>query len=274
MRVVDYAVNAEHPSPSSSSQSAAPLGDYLSSPTRGEVKAADGETARVLSGFCSAGDAWTDGDITRAARLWNEEKLTASGIGERMGRSRSSVCGMISRNRARFSERNGTSGTGRWTQDMLDTARRLHAAGVTQREIAKTVGVSLDRLVRVIDGRRDLFPPRETFAVMPDLEALAEAERREAARRARKRDRELAVRRRLATPPARTTDHAPGLEALFARAAAPESGPCGLMALTARRCKWPVGDPLRVEFHFCGAAIERGKIYCPDHRALATEVAR
>lgn len=248
MRIVEYADGVLHPSPSSASRSAAPVASL-------------------------PGDPWSAAEIDEAARLWNVEKLTASGIGARMRRSRNAVIGMISRNRAKFSERSGTSGTGRWTTEMLDTARRLHALGVKQYEIARTVGVSVQRLARVIDGRRDLFPRRETCAVMPDLAALAEAERREEAARARKNARQLAIRRQLAPAAPRGADYEPGLDALFDRAGKHESGtgdgPCGLMELNERRCRWPVGDPLQAGFHFCGTTIERSKIYCAGHRELA-----
>ncbi len=35
------------------------------------------------------------------------------------------------------------------------------------------------------------------------------------------------------------------------------------------RCQWPLGDPQRDDFQFCGKEIRKGSPYCPDHRLLA-----
>ncbi len=43
----------------------------------------------------------------------------------------------------------------------------------------------------------------------------------------------------------------------------------GLMDLTERTCKWPIGDPSRGEFYFCGHAVVPGKPYCKGHTAAA-----
>ena len=34
-------------------------------------------------------------------------------------------------------------------------------------------------------------------------------------------------------------------------------------------CRWPEGDPKDPNFHFCGEPVAPGKIYCPDHCAIA-----
>jgi len=42
-----------------------------------------------------------------------------------------------------------------------------------------------------------------------------------------------------------------------------------LMELTERTCKWPIGDPSRGEFYFCGHPVVAGKPYCKGHTAAA-----
>ena len=42
-----------------------------------------------------------------------------------------------------------------------------------------------------------------------------------------------------------------------------------LMELTERTCKWPIGDPSRGEFYFCGHPVVPGKPYCKGHTAAA-----
>ncbi|MCQ0990433.1 GcrA family cell cycle regulator [Jiella marina] len=42
-----------------------------------------------------------------------------------------------------------------------------------------------------------------------------------------------------------------------------------LVQLTERTCKWPVGDPLSPDFHFCGDNSGEGTPYCAFHAKLA-----
>ena len=43
----------------------------------------------------------------------------------------------------------------------------------------------------------------------------------------------------------------------------------GLMDLTERTCKWPVGDPATEDFWFCGLPAQSGKPYCDAHVGVA-----
>ncbi|MFW8594573.1 GcrA family cell cycle regulator [Cribrihabitans neustonicus] len=43
----------------------------------------------------------------------------------------------------------------------------------------------------------------------------------------------------------------------------------GLMELTERTCKWPVGDPATEDFWFCGLPTQQGKPYCEAHVGVA-----
>ncbi|MCC1493766.1 GcrA family cell cycle regulator [Cognatishimia sp. F0-27] len=43
----------------------------------------------------------------------------------------------------------------------------------------------------------------------------------------------------------------------------------GLMELTERTCKWPVGDPATPDFWFCGLPTQQGKPYCEAHVGVA-----
>ncbi|SHI58322.1 GcrA family cell cycle regulator [Wenxinia saemankumensis] len=42
-----------------------------------------------------------------------------------------------------------------------------------------------------------------------------------------------------------------------------------LMELTERTCKWPVGDPAKEDFWFCGLPAQAGKPYCEAHVGVA-----
>ncbi|WP_267553275.1 GcrA family cell cycle regulator [Rhizobium rhizogenes] len=49
----------------------------------------------------------------------------------------------------------------------------------------------------------------------------------------------------------------------------PISRRLGLTELTERTCKWPVGDPLKDDFHFCGNESPDSSPYCTYHQRLA-----
>ncbi len=46
-------------------------------------------------------------------------------------------------------------------------------------------------------------------------------------------------------------------------------GAAAIAALEMDSCRWPVGDPGKEGFHFCGAKRMAGKPYCPHHHSMA-----
>lgn len=46
-------------------------------------------------------------------------------------------------------------------------------------------------------------------------------------------------------------------------------GSIGVMQLTARTCRWPIGDPGQPGFHFCGHEPRDGAPYCAYHASIA-----
>ncbi len=46
-------------------------------------------------------------------------------------------------------------------------------------------------------------------------------------------------------------------------------GPFAVNALDAQTCRWPVGDPLRSDFRFCGCSVLASGPYCATHATLA-----
>ncbi|MGU3574491.1 GcrA family cell cycle regulator [Brucellaceae bacterium C25G] len=49
----------------------------------------------------------------------------------------------------------------------------------------------------------------------------------------------------------------------------PISRRLSLLQLTERTCKWPIGDPLTEDFHFCGHESGESSPYCAYHAKLA-----
>ena len=54
----------------------------------------------------------------------------------------------------------------------------------------------------------------------------------------------------------------------------PPTGTATILALGDRSCKWPVGDPLSPDFHFCGKHASQGLPYCLEHAQLAYQPKR
>lgn len=46
----------------------------------------------------------------------------------------------------------------------------------------------------------------------------------------------------------------------------------GILDLTDKICKWPIGDPQEADFHFCGEPIHPGRTYCMPHCTEAYQV--
>lgn len=44
--------------------------------------------------------------------------------------------------------------------------------------------------------------------------------------------------------------------------------------LKGNMCKWPIGDPAKDDFHFCGQSAPTGKPYCTYHAQLAFQPAQ
>jgi hypothetical protein len=41
------------------------------------------------------------------------------------------------------------------------------------------------------------------------------------------------------------------------------------LTLTSRTCKWPIGDPVRLDFHYCGQLPQSGRPYCDTHDRMS-----
>lgn len=49
----------------------------------------------------------------------------------------------------------------------------------------------------------------------------------------------------------------------------PMGGGCTILDLTEFTCRWPVGDPGKGDFHYCGSRSKTGLPYCAYHARIA-----
>ena len=73
----------------------------------------------------------------------------------------------------------------------------------------------------------------------------------------------------------RTPFRAPPVSTTILQALAAEMSPTAtLMSLADDGCRWPIGDPARPGFGFCGRTRARGGAYCSEHAPRSTEASR
>ena len=53
----------------------------------------------------------------------------------------------------------------------------------------------------------------------------------------------------------------------------PADGPSNVLELGAHMCKWPIGDPSKAGFRFCGRKCGEDGPYCADHARVAYQPA-
>jgi GcrA cell cycle regulator len=131
-----------------------------------------------------------------------------------------------------------------WTEERIETLRRLSLEGMSARQIAERLGgVSRNAVIGKLN-RLDRQPSTPKPASVK------------------------VVRVRAATPAPRPA---------IARAPAPARAPmqcdeprgaATFLTLEAHMCRWPIGDPCGTDFTFCGQPAQ-GRSYCGRHASQA-----
>ena len=142
-----------------------------------------------------------------------------------------------------------------WTEDAVACLRRLWQAGRPTAEIGRRLGISKNAVIG--KARRLHLQGRPNPVGQP--------------RSSQRQDRRPAQRRE----PART--HPADLNAGAAISAPARLGPAPIDDLPRRArapgpapaCCWPIGEPGRAGFRFCGEPASDHKPYCPTHAGLA-----
>jgi GcrA cell cycle regulator len=139
-----------------------------------------------------------------------------------------------------------------WTAERVDQLRNYICAGLSCSQIAAEIGVTRNAIIGKIH-RLGLAPGRGSAAP--------------------------ARRRALPAPPGRITQRralrAVRAQAMAFAAAAPEDAPvdsaqrCSLLDLAQGQCRWPISDPGKADFAFCGNEAIEGLSYCAGHARMA-----
>ncbi len=143
-----------------------------------------------------------------------------------------------------------------WTDERVESLKKLWLDGLSASQIAKHLGGGLTRNAVIgkvhrlgLSGRASPSQPRPAFKpVRPPRMATP------------------------ATPPARRAEPiaaAPMRADPIPVSAFEETGSATVLTLGAHMCKWPIGDPSRDGFAFCGRASGKDGPYCAHHAQVA-----
>lgn len=156
-----------------------------------------------------------------------------------------------------------------WTDERINTLKKMWKEGKSAAEIAKTLGKGVTRNAVIgkahrmgLSGRPS--PIKKPAPVKKEVKVKEKAPVAAAAPKASPKKTVASVAK--ATPP--SSAEAEELKKLE-RELPQIGGGVALIDLTERMCKWPIGDPREADFSFCGRGIRLGTPYCPEHAAMA-----
>lgn len=135
-----------------------------------------------------------------------------------------------------------------WTPERIDQLRTYVVAGLTCSQIAAEIGVSRNAIIGKIH-RLGIGPGRPAAAPM----------RRRPAPVPRPAQNRAVVR----------TQVLEFTELPLAGAPVESTQRCSLLDLAHDRCRWPISDPGKADFAFCGNIALAGASYCAGHARMA-----
>jgi GcrA cell cycle regulator len=136
-----------------------------------------------------------------------------------------------------------------WSEDVIAKLRALWSEGLSTAEIGRRLNISKNAVVG--KAHRLNLPPRPSPIRRTDGAGAP------------------------ARPPAPRRAQGPTLPPLAAAAmgvSSPALRPIvspPKQSLRATPCCWPIGEPGKPSFHFCGTVSVAGKPYCEEHAAIA-----
>jgi len=153
-----------------------------------------------------------------------------------------------------------------WTDDRVDTLKKLWNDGLSAAAIAQTIGaVTRNAVIGKVHrlGLSSRATPLRKRSAMRPLSLFPE--------RAPSTRRSLPGRRRAHQAPTGAAQNRP---LILPKLGPPPDQPVTVQTLTAMSCRWPIGDPKAPGFHFCGRTKPAVSPYCDHHAGLAYQPGR
>jgi GcrA cell cycle regulator len=169
-----------------------------------------------------------------------------------------------------------------WTDERVETLKKLWGEGLSASQIARQLGgvtrnAVIGKVHRLkLSGRSKTMvsPARAKKAGAP--EEQVQRNRTAAASTQQVRTRPVVIGN-TALKPEMLVDSVAVREMQVAPEAnvlvMPVARKLSLVQLSEKTCRWPVGDPMAAEFHFCGHEVREASPYCAYHSRLAFQPA-
>lgn len=167
-----------------------------------------------------------------------------------------------------------------WTDERVEKLKKLWSEGLSASQIAAQLGgVSRNAVIGKVHrlslpGRAKAggaapaaaarTPKRQTSAPRAPNYAAARTATTTTTRTVTRQQGATMVREEIEVDAAEEMEFRPASNVVV-----PISRRLELTQLTERTCKWPVGDPLKDDFHFCGNDSPDSSPYCSYHQKLA-----
>ncbi len=158
-----------------------------------------------------------------------------------------------------------------WTEERVELLKKLWSEGLSASQVAKQLGgvtrnAVIGKVHRLgLSGRAT--PSRPARTSRPAAPRTLVRARPEPAT-PREQKEELQSRSEDNLPKENRASNVSELPDL------PLSERATVLTLTERTCKWPIGEPGKAGFHFCGRGAEDGMPYCPEHARKAYQPAQ
>ena len=181
---------------------------------------------------------WTDEEVEIVRELFGNG-ATREQVAEKLSRSLGSVRGCMTTHGIR--SLNGTQNR-HFGSDEEDVVRRMAAEGASAREIAECLG-------------------RTRNSIIGYMNRMGISGRKRNVRTVQLQKKRKQKQPRTTIKPSR---HSSYVEAVNV----PEDERRGLIDRLDNQCCFPIGDPLKKDFHYCNRDREYGKSYCAHHGAV------
>ena len=160
-----------------------------------------------------------------------------------------------------------------WTDEMVETLKKLWDEGVTTGEIGRRLGISKNSIVGKVhrlglSGRPSPIKKKSDTPAKP----APKAEKPEPKPVEKPIERPVAKKStvEIITPlPDEEDDIKLARSINIASTEPSKNGNLSLTELDNHTCRWPIGDPKDDNFHFCGKKVRLGQTYCEEHSAIA-----
>ena len=157
-----------------------------------------------------------------------------------------------------------------WTDDRVSILKKLWMEGLSASQIAVELGEGVTRNAVIGKVHRLKLSGRAKPATSTQRARTASRVNRHTSPRGgsggvKRRPMSTPVSGANALSPAVIEQQGMRLAAKHEEMFIPIEDRIGLLQLNEKTCKWPIGDPLHDEFHFCGHDSEEKAPYCKFH---------